>query len=109
MAQNKSTAVMQGRISAPDELDHFPTPPWATRALCNWIEANVGCLDRSDAWEPACAEGHMSRALGEYFLKVHSSDVCDYGFGEVEDFLFATSRSADWIITNPPFRLAELF
>ena len=33
MAQNTSTAVMARRAEAPDSLDFFPTPPWATRAL----------------------------------------------------------------------------
>lgn len=34
MAQNRSHAVMSQRVEAHDSLDHFPTPPWATRALC---------------------------------------------------------------------------
>lgn len=39
MSQNTSTAVMQRRVEAHDSLDDFPTPPWATRALCEWLEA----------------------------------------------------------------------
>lgn len=37
--QNRSTAVMQQRLrdDVPDPLDYFPTPPWATRALCEWL------------------------------------------------------------------------
>lgn len=37
MSQNVSTAVMQRRVEAPDSLDFFPTPPWATRALCEHV------------------------------------------------------------------------
>jgi hypothetical protein len=53
----------------------------------------------------------MSVALAEYFGKVISSDVFDYGFGGVGDFLKDKydDQSFDWVITNPPFRLAEDF
>ncbi|MEO0907227.1 MAG: SAM-dependent methyltransferase, partial [Pseudomonadota bacterium] len=60
--------------------------------------------------EPACGRGYMSMTLGEYFHTVRSQDVADYGFGDVQDFLeFETSKRWDWVITNPPFRLAEKF
>lgn len=110
MSQNRSHAVMAQRVEAHDSLDHFPTPPFATRALCEWLEGgSVGLLRGDTCWEPACAEGHMSRALSEYFGTVYSSDVHDYGFGQVEDFLFPTTRYVDFAVTNPPFRLAEQF
>lgn len=38
MTANRSTAVMQRRVEPLDSLDDFPTPPWATRALCEWLE-----------------------------------------------------------------------
>jgi len=41
----------------------------------------------------------------------HSADAFAYGHGEVRDFLanpFETN-AFDWVITNPPFRLAEEF
>jgi hypothetical protein len=112
MSQNTSHAVMAQRVEPHDSLDYFPTPPWATRALCKWIEGNIGSLDRSTAWEPACGAGHMARPLSEFFQYVLASDVHAYGFGEVCDFLFPNEFAEadwDWIITNPPFRLAEQF
>lgn len=109
MSQNRSHAVMAQRAEPHDSLDYFPTPPWATRALCEWLSAN-GLMSRQQiAWEPACGEGHMSRPLGEYFGEVVASDVHPYGFGEVSDFLMMPVRETDWVITNPPFRLAEQF
>jgi hypothetical protein len=53
----------------------------------------------------------MSAALAEYFDEVISSDVFDYGFGSVADFLNSMyqGHSFDWVITNPPFKLAEKF
>lgn len=118
MAQNTSTAVMQRRVEPHDSLDDFPTPPWATRALCEHV-----LPDTSDqaVWEPACNRGYMARPLAEYFGRVDATDIHDYspenpGQHAVSDFLFPGSEPSwiatngvDWIITNPPFRLAEQF
>lgn len=106
MSQNRSTAVMQRRVEAHDSLDHFPTPPWATRALCEWLMKASYALPEYNVLEPACAEGYMARALGEYFTRVDASDVHDYGYGDVVDFLWPSDARHDWVITNPPFRLA---
>ncbi len=113
MAQNKSSAVMAQRIEPPDSLDDFPTPPWATRALCEMLDIwdkDMSLSGRS-ALEPACGRGDMVRPLREYFGTVRASDIFDYGYGLVEDFLFPgrVCNEFDWIITNPPFRLAEQF
>ena len=112
MAQNTSTAVMQRRVEAHDSLDDFPTPPWATRALCEWLaELSRPPLELMTCREPAANRGHMERPLGEYFRSVEASDVHDYGAGfPVADFLFpGPLETVDWTITNPPFRLAEAF
>ncbi|QDC37120.1 methyltransferase [Sphingobium fuliginis] len=111
MTQNVSTAVMQRRVEPHDSLDDFPTPPWATRALCEWLqrELDQDLADRS-CREPAANRGHMVRPLREYFASVEASDVHDYGAGfPVEDYLFGPNPDVDWTITNPPFRLAEQF
>ena len=109
MSQNTSHAVMAQRSEPHDSLDFFPTPPWATRALCEFLAVGSD-LKRQRAWEPACGQGHMVRPLSEYFEMVYGSDVHPYGSGEVADFLFPSDWPAfDWIITNPPFRLAEQF
>lgn len=112
MSQNRSTAVMQRRVEAHDSLDDFPTPPWATRALCEWLKHNASQpLDLFTCREPAANRGHMVAPLSEYFSTVEASDVHDYGVGyRVEDYLFGLLPPAvDWTITNPPFRLAEQF
>ena len=53
----------------------------------------------------------MVKVLKEYFGNVHYSDAYEYGFGPVRNFLAHPykTESYDWIITNPPFRLAEEF
>lgn len=114
--QNRSSAVMQQRHEDPDSLDDFPTPPWATRAVCEFI-APLPCnadrvlpLSELEVREPAANRGHMARPLGEYFGQVHASDIHDYGLGyPVQDFLEGEVPQTGWTISNPPFRLAEKF
>lgn len=113
MTQNRSSAVMQQRSEPHDSLDDFPTPPWATRALCEWLRDGP-MSEPLDMWtvrEPAANRGYMVRPLREYFSAVEASDVHDYGVGfAVNDYLFgADPELVDWTITNPPFRLARQF
>lgn len=111
MSQNRSSAVMQQRSEPHDSLDDFPTPPWSTRALCEYLERAGFALQLDRVREPAANRGYMARALGDYFGSVAASDIHDYGAGyPVEDFLFGpTPPHTQWTITNPPFRLAEQF
>lgn len=111
MTQNRSTAVMQRRAEPLRSVDDFPTPPWATRALCEFLLGQGYDLGASVVREPAANRGFMARPLAEYFGKVIASDLIDYGVGyPVEDFLFPYRiDAADWTITNPPFTLADQF
>ncbi len=107
--QNRSPAVMAQRFEPLDGLDDFPTPRWATRALMERVlpDCDPGA---ASCWEPTCGRGYMAATLAEYFASVRSSDIHPFGFGETLDFLAAPEEiSADWIVTNPPFRLAEEF
>lgn len=83
--------------------DYFPTPRWATFALME-SEKFVG-----DVWECACGDGAMSRVIEESGSGVISSDLYDRGFGEAGHDFLATTRTADNIITNPPYNAAEGF
>ena len=111
MSQNRSTAVMQRRVEAHDSLDDFPTPPWATRALCEFLLEEGFDLAEEDCREPAANRGHMVGPLREFFRSVEASDAFDYGVGfPVADYLFGSPPApVGWTITNPPFRLAEQF
>lgn len=111
MAQNTSHAVMAQRHEPADSLDNFPTPPWATRALMDGVLIGLAGADLVTCLEPACGQGHMAETLLEYFLEVNAFDIHPYGYGDVSDFLKAPIKSGafDWVITNPPFRLAEQF
>lgn len=108
--QNTSHAVMAQRHEAADSMDDFPTPPWATRAL---IEHVIGMeeIRGLSCLEPACGRGYMAKPLAEYFGTIDAADAYHYGFGPIRDFLTYPyeARSHDWVVTNPPFRLAEEF
>ena len=110
MSQNRSHAVMAQRAEPHDSLDFFPTPWWATRALCEHVLPSTG----RHAWDPACGRGDMVRPLQEYFRAAAGSDVHNYGAGFFQhDFLMPflpyEFGCTDWIITNPPFRLGVEF
>lgn len=125
MSQNTSRAVMAQRAEAPDSLDFFPTPPWATRALCEVVLPHLALgLQYERVWEPAAGEGHMAAVLAEYASEVIASDVHKYErwiagadarhvgsfIGAGPDVLpIGWIPDLDWIITNPPFNLAEQF
>lgn len=53
----------------------------------------------------------MAKVLKEYFGEVQASDVHAYGYGTLRDYLAVPyeANAVDWVITNPPFRLAEEF
>jgi hypothetical protein len=118
-ARRTSVAVMARRVEPADSLDFFPTPPWATRALCEHVLPAVWPYpDRfaCSALDPACGAGHMALALEDYFRDVSAADIFDYGFASVADFLHPDTYphggddlEVDWIITNPPFNLALEF
>lgn len=108
--QNTTHAVMSQRVEPGDSPDDFPTPPWATRALLEHVIGTEN-LDQLTCLEPACGAGHMAKVLKEYFREVRCADAYDYGFAPVRDFLSYPyeTNAVDWVITNPPFRLAEEF
>lgn len=112
MTQNTSAAVMAQRHEAADSLDDFPTPPWAVRAMLAELDARGLIKLSATAWDPAANRGHLVRGLGDRFDRVRASDVADYGAGfEQLDYLLPLwpHPVVDWIITNPPFRLAGEF
>ena len=81
--------------------DFYPTPPEATQALLNFLRIPEG----TKVWEPACGEGHMVEVMEQNRLEVIGTDI-----QTGTDFLQADPPDGvEWIITNPPFSLAEQF
>lgn len=109
MPQNESSAVMQQRHDGKDSPDDFPTPPWATRALCEWLVKDHN-IHEQIVREPACGRLTMVNPLLEYFDGVMPSDLYDYGAAvALRDYLTSDEPEVDWTITNPPFKYAEAF
>ena len=116
--QNKTHAVMSQRHEDKDSKDYFPTPPWATRALFEKVlkkywripDKFTGRYGHINCLEPACGAGHMTKVLKEYFDTVVSADIDDYGQDRIADFLKTDEKQKyHYIVTNPPFNLAEEF
>lgn len=82
------------------QSDFYPTPPEATVALLQFLNLPKN----TTIWEPAAGEGDMSDVLQTYFETIYTTDILDG-----TDFLKSSIDAADWIITNPPFSLAEDF
>lgn len=82
------------------QSDFYPTPPEATVALLQFLNLPKN----TTIWEPAAGEGDMAGVLQAYFETVYTTDILDG-----TDFLKSSIDAADWIITNPPFSLAEDF
>ena len=74
------------------------TPTEVTNQLLQ-LEAFMG-----NVLEPCCGNGAISEILIEKGFNVKSSDLFDYGYGEVRD-LFDINEMYDNVITNPPFSL----
>lgn len=111
MLPKDNYAVAGKRQNRADIVNDFPTPSWATRALMEKVLHKVDAK-RMTCLEPACNRGYMSRPLSEYFGVVISSDKYDYGDNTILDFLTISKNDLppiDFVITNPPFSLAQQF
>lgn len=81
--------------------DFYPTPKECTVALLKTELIKYG----SKVWEPACGEGHIVKVLEKHGRPCHGTDI-----QTGTDFLTAKLPfGTDWIITNPPFSLADKF
>ena len=88
------------------QSDFYPTPPEATVALLQFLNLPKN----TTVWEPAAGEGDMldtirSCGYGSSF----GTDISE-GFDFLSPDVFKRLLTGfDWIITNPPFSLAEDF
>ena len=103
-------ATNPARANSLHDADYYPTPPAATRALLARLPASI---EQQTCLEPAAGGGHMSDVLAERFKHVTACDLhdpCGRGWGGHN---FVTHPPAvglyDWIVTNPPFKLASEF
>lgn len=118
MSTHRGRGAAERRVEPPDSLDDFPTPPWAARAIAQHVKAQGWADFGSSVWEPAANRGAFWHGLSGEFDCVHASDIFAYPDCAVRnihtpvDFLLPGSESddpIDWVMTNPPFRLAAEF
>lgn len=105
----KAAAIIGGDQGNRQEADFYPTPPEATIALINFLDAQN--INFYSVWEPACGDGAISKILESNLYDVLSTDLrreSGFGTGGV-NFLDHPIHTVDCIITNPPFNLAEQF
>jgi hypothetical protein len=111
MKARNDIAVMAQRAATADwDPDFFPTWPWGFRAGAELVKRFDPMAEI--VWENACGHGSGAHGLRDYFPSVICSDLVDYGYGQVHDFLSdapAPVAAPEWIITNPPFRHAPEF
>lgn len=91
------------------EKDFYPTPPEVTRALMNFLEKRFLIHSGDLVWECAEGDGDMVRVLRERYSVV-GTDIRS-GVDFLADGILNCDENAGirWIITNPPFSLAEEF
>lgn len=88
------------------QSDLYPTPPEATVALLRFLNLPKN----TTIWEPAAGEGDMVKAIRACgYGSSFGTDVSE-GFDFLSPDIFKRLLTGfDWIITNPPFSLAEDF
>lgn len=86
--------------------DFYPTPPEVVTALLDFLRLPKETV----IWECAAGEGDMVAAIRECgYSGVYGTDISD-GFDFLDPDVFKRFLAPfDWIITNPPFALAEAF
>lgn len=87
--------------------DYYATDPIAIDILLNETDLKLSQY----ILEPACGEGHLSKALEQRGYKVTSFDLVDRGYGKVKDFFSIEKLPMGGvdIITNPPYKYAKEF
>lgn len=80
--------------------DFYPTPPEVTNALLDFLELPTSMV----IWEPACGDNRMVDVMRARGHKVIATDI-----QTGTDFLECPLHECDFIITNPPFSIADKF
>ena len=113
MARPYADVIAGNHARSKDEADYYPTPPWATNALIQFLASQGHKFGGKTCWEPAAGGGHMVDVLTNWFAEVYATDIADpdnRGWDRV-DFLSHGIPMAnyDWAITNPPFKHTDKF
>ena len=99
--QQASTIVGSNPNKKRSALDFYPTPREVTVALLDFLKIPKS----TKIWEPACGQNHMVNVMRDFGYEVVCTDI-----QSGVDFLTADlPEGVEYIITNPPFNVAEDF
>jgi len=88
--------------------DFYATDPSSTRSLFENADINGNSF-----YEPCIGQGHIAEVIKEYFpdAEIIGSDLVDRGYPNtiVCDYLTSNPKQVDWVVTNPPYKLAKEF
>lgn len=87
------------------ENDFYPTPRECTLALLEFLEERFLIRAGDKIWEPACGSNAIVNVMQEKGYNAVGTDIIngqDYLSTEISD-------DYSWIITNPPFCIAQDF
>lgn len=96
------TSTSRERVSN----DYYATPTESVESLIN-VE-NI----KGKVLEPCVGGGHIAKTLENSYTQITGVDIVDRGFPNVIicDFLkYTTEELYDWVVTNPPYKLAQEF
>ncbi|QXV73575.1 putative DNA methyltransferase protein [Rhizobium phage RHph_X2_30] len=87
--------------------DYYPTPYNATQVILDFLDLPPGTI----VWEPAAGDGDMAAVMEVNGLDVRASDLRRTGYveGGVNFLTADLTHKPEWIITNPPFKVATEF
>ena len=90
------------------ENNFYATPKESTLNLCEHEKI------KGDILEPCVGQGHILEVLKEKcnYSTLTAVDLIDRGYQNtiIQDFLeWDTTKKFDWIVTNPPYKLAKEF
>lgn len=95
-----SNIIGGGKASNRKASDLYPTPAEVTIALLDFLKLPEG----TTIWEPACGDGRMVDVMRRLGYVVTATDI-----QSGTDFLTAPEMDCEWVITNPPFCVADKF
>lgn len=89
-----------------EEHDYYATDPIAAEELIRFEYQD----NKTKIWECACGEGHLAKVFAKKGFEVKATDLIDRGYGEGgKDFLQCNEEWDGDIVTNPPYKVADLF
>lgn len=110
-----------------EALDYYATPPSEVENILTQLRL-PGQVSNLLILEPSCGGGHMMEGIVNYFpmaekrgtdiqerenpfLESHQANFTEYHYGKEYDFLSDDYpyESADFVIMNPPFKVATPF